>query len=212
MARPIEKRENIERGVVEVIARKGLHGTTIQDIATQAEVSPGLLYRYWRNRDDLAAEVYRHHYEVLLADVAARVGAETGFWRRIDALVGTFLEFADQKPTTLKFLLLSQHDLQPSVPAEKGVRKFLLALVQAAMASGEIRYEDPELAIHFLLGIVLQPVVGALYGNIPGPLVEQHAPIIAALRRVLSCDGHAAATEPHTDCRPDDDTPRSRTA
>ena len=40
MARPVEKREHIERGVVEVVARKGLRGTTIQDIASEAHVSP----------------------------------------------------------------------------------------------------------------------------------------------------------------------------
>ena len=51
MARPIQKRENIERGVVQVVAEKGLGATTIQDIASAVGVSPGLLYRYWKNRD-----------------------------------------------------------------------------------------------------------------------------------------------------------------
>ena len=128
MARPIEKREHIERGVVEVIARKGLHGTTIQDIANEASVSPGLLYRYWENRDELAAEVYRRHYDELLASLGARVLGKTGFWPQVDALVRAFLEFADEKPTILKFLLLSQHDLHQFVPAESGVRQFLLPL------------------------------------------------------------------------------------
>ena len=124
MARPIEKREHIEKGVVEVIARKGLRGTTIQDIALAAGVSPGLLYRYWKNRDDLAGEVYREHYQALLERLATLGIRETRFWDRLSSMIRGFLEFADGNPTVLKFLLLSQHDLQQGVPTEKGIRRF----------------------------------------------------------------------------------------
>jgi AcrR family transcriptional regulator len=185
MSRPIEKREHIERGVVEVIARKGLRGTTIQDIAAAAGVSPGLLYRYWENRDALAAEVYLEHYQALLERLGRRAVGETGFWGRLGVMVRGFLEFADENPTVLKFLLLSQHDLQPGIPMEKGIKSFMLTLIEMGAADGSIRRSDPNLAIQFILGIVLQPVVGALYGDLPQPLVQYHEPIMAALRRVF---------------------------
>ena len=185
MARPIEKRENIEKGVVEVIAHKGLRGTTIQDIALTAGVSPGLLYRYWKNRDDLAAEVYREHYQTLIERLARIAAQGTGFWERISAIIRGFLEFADENPTVLKFLLLSQHDLQQAVPAEKGIKGFLQGMIQSAMATGDIRTLDHNLALQFILGIVLQPVVGALYGDLPQPLVQHHAAIVSALERVF---------------------------
>lgn len=188
MARPIEKRKHIERGVVEVVARKGLRGTTIQDIADEANVSPGLLYRYWKCRDDLAGEVYRSHYQSLIERLAALALREKDFWGKLDAAVRGFLEFADENPTILKFLLLSQHDLHDSVPVEKRARTFATGLIQQGMAAGQMRSMDPALAAQFMLGIVLQPIVGTLYGHLPRPLAHQHDEIVAALRRVLAND------------------------
>lgn len=185
MARPIEKREHIERGVVEVVARKGLRGTTIQDIADAANVSPGLLYRYWKNRDDLAAEVYREHYKALVGRLAAAALRETELWDKLNVMIRGFLEFADDNPTILKFLLLSQHELHDSVPIEGGIRSFLVGLIREGIGSGRIRAMDPDLAAQLVLGIVLQPVVGALYGHIPPPLANHHREIMGALQRVL---------------------------
>ncbi len=185
MARPIEKREHIERGVVEVVSRKGLRGTTIQDIANEANVSPGLLYRYWKNRDDLAGEVYRAHYHTLVQRLATAGARETDLWARLSVMLREFLEFADENPTILKFLLLSQYDLHDSVSVEHRIRPFVLSVLREGMAAGQIRRLDPQLAVQLLLGIVLQPVVGALYGHMPTPLVQHHATVFESLRRVL---------------------------
>jgi AcrR family transcriptional regulator len=195
MARPIEKREHIERGVVEVVARKGLRGTTIQDIADAAKVSPGLLYRYWKNRDDLAAEVYREHYESLLARLANLADQEDDPWSRLSVMIRGFLQFADERPTILKFLLLSQHDLHGSVPAEKGIRPFLVSILKSGLSRDQFRTMDPELAAQILLGIVLQPVVGALYGHVSPPLVRHHAEIMDALERVFLDGKSRSASE-----------------
>ena len=44
---------------------------------------------------------------------------------------------------------------------------------------------DPDLATQILLGAVLQPVVSALYGHMPTPLVKHHGAIVETLRRAL---------------------------
>ena len=191
MARPIQKRENIERGVVEVVAEKGLGATTIQDIAAAAGVSPGLLYRYWKNRDDLASAVYQQHWYVLLERMAGPAAAETDVLSKIRKMAGAFLEFADEEPVLLKFLLLSQHELNSRIPPEKRVHALVIRLVEEGMAQGRLRRTDPELAVHFLLGIVLQTAIGSVYGYVSRP-VSRHLPaIMNAVDRLLSPDGVA---------------------
>lgn len=188
MARPVEKRENIERGIVEVVARKGLRGTTIQDIASEARVSSGLLYRYWQDRDDLAGEVYRKHYQALLEYLGALAAREKDVWSKLKVIVHGFLTYADENPTLLKFILLSQHDLHRTVPPENGVRAFLQSMIRGGMGTGRLREMDPELAAQLFLGIVLQPVVGALYGDLALPLEQHEEEIVAALARMLLDD------------------------
>lgn len=199
MARPIEKRENIERAVVQVVAKKGLSATTIQDIASAADVSPGLLYRYWQGRDDLAQQVYQTHYRRLIDRFAARIAADhptarTGaFWPTLRALVAEFLHFADDEPTVLRFLMLSQHELASQISPEHGLRGLLLRLIDVGQQDGSIRPIPRELALQFLLGIGMQPVIGMFYQDLPGPASQHANAIVDALRRTLGPDQPSAS-------------------
>ena len=53
------------------------------------------------------------------------------------------------------------------------------------MNAGLMRRMPTVLAIHFALGVVLQPVIGAIYGHIDGPVTRYADEILTALRRVL---------------------------
>lgn len=186
MARPITKREDIERGVVEVVARKGLGATTIQDIARAAEVSPGLLYRYWESRDDLAGDVYQKHWDALRDRLVAAALPDAAPMRRVAAMAESFLRFADEQPVLLRFLLLSQHELNSRIPADQSLRMLALHVMREAMRRGDVREMDPELAVQFLLGAVLQPVIGAVYGNVARPVVQHLPAIVDAIERLLA--------------------------
>lgn len=189
MARPIQKRADIETAVVEVVGRKGLHATTIQDIAVAADVSPGLLYRYWKNRDEVAEEVYRRLYTELVMDLVQRGGRESDPWRQLCLVIAGFLDYADRNPVELRFLLLAQHDLGRSVSPEVGIRGHLETMLERALSSRRPRADVPiALSVQLALGIVLQPVVGVLYGDLAGPPSQYAGQIQAALARVLEID------------------------
>jgi AcrR family transcriptional regulator len=53
---PKERREQILESAKEVFARKGLFGTRTRDIAENCGVNEALLYRYFKNKDDLFVE------------------------------------------------------------------------------------------------------------------------------------------------------------
>lgn len=57
-----EQRERIMRAALKCFARKGVHGTTTDDIAAAAKVSPGKLYYYFKSRDGLIHDLiaYAH--------------------------------------------------------------------------------------------------------------------------------------------------------
>ncbi len=185
MARPVQKRQDIERGVVEAVAVKGLRGTTIQDIADAAGVSPGLLYRYWKNRNDLAGEVYRAHLSDILARLAKCAAPHVRTMDRLRAVVREFFRFADEQPVILRFLLFTQHELGGAVPQDEGVRAFMRELIYDGVRDGSFRQINPELALQFAFGIVLQPTIAAIYGDIPQPVADHYDEIMSALERAL---------------------------
>ncbi len=185
MSRPIEKRANIERGVVEVVCRKGLHATSIQDIADAAQVSPGLLYRYWANRDQLAGSVYKHHYLELMSLLRAAAAAHADVAPGLRAMVRAFFDWAETNPLLLRFLLLSQHELASYVPPASSAMELLRDVVTRGIAAGEIRDVDRDLAVELVVGCVLQPTIGSLYGHVSQPIGAHFEAIMAALERAI---------------------------
>ena len=58
-ARDQDRRKTILRAAVEVFARKGYHGCRIADVAKEAGVAYGLVYHYFRNKEELLQLVSR---------------------------------------------------------------------------------------------------------------------------------------------------------
>ncbi len=54
-----EKRSEIIRAAIELIAQHGYHGAPMAMIAERAGVGAGTIYRYFENKDVLIAELYR---------------------------------------------------------------------------------------------------------------------------------------------------------
>jgi AcrR family transcriptional regulator len=55
----IDKREEIVRAALELIAEHGFHGAPMAMIAERAGVGAGTIYRYFENKDVLIGELYR---------------------------------------------------------------------------------------------------------------------------------------------------------
>ena len=58
-----ERREDILRHALRLFAAKGLHATKISDIAASAEMSQGLLYHYFRSKEEIFTELIRRAFE-----------------------------------------------------------------------------------------------------------------------------------------------------
>lgn len=58
-------RDSIQREALRLIARQGYHGTTCEQIAAAAEVSPATLYRYFPSKEDI---VLRDVFDPLIAE------------------------------------------------------------------------------------------------------------------------------------------------
>lgn len=55
-----KQRERIVHGALKCFARKGVHGTSTDDICRAAKVSSGTLYYYFKSRDGLMRELIIH--------------------------------------------------------------------------------------------------------------------------------------------------------
>jgi TetR/AcrR family transcriptional regulator, fatty acid metabolism regulator protein len=66
-----DKRRYLLDAAVRVFARKGFHAARVGDIAEEAGVAHGLLYHYFKSKDQVLEAVFHENWSVLLARIAS---------------------------------------------------------------------------------------------------------------------------------------------
>ena len=82
------KRPDIERAALRLFVTRGVRGTTVRDIAADAGVAEGTLYRHWRSKRDLARTLFRASAAALADDVRRAAEAETTASAKLVAAIG----------------------------------------------------------------------------------------------------------------------------
>lgn len=76
VAQPAERREAILDAAQACFVRTGFHRTTMQDVAREAGMSAGNLYRYFDSKDALVAGLAERDRAAMIQDFNALVGAD----------------------------------------------------------------------------------------------------------------------------------------
>ena len=141
-------------------ADKGFEGTSIADIARIAEISDGLVYRYFRNKRELLYEVLRKFYERILLDLETQVFKHGAFSARLEALIRRHLEVF-VSDTDLCRLFISEvrtaSDYEGSSIQELNrlYTSVLIRIVKDAVKTGEVRPEvNPKLLRDVIFGAI----------------------------------------------------------
>lgn len=88
------RREQILDAAAELFARHGFHGVGIDDIGAAVGISGPALYRHFRNKDAMLAEMLTQISEHLLAGGQDRVAEVADPQHALGALVGFHVDFA----------------------------------------------------------------------------------------------------------------------
>ena len=68
-APPVDKRRQILDAAIRVFARQGFHATRVSDIADEAGVAYGLVYHYFRSKDEVLNELFVERWSLLLSAI-----------------------------------------------------------------------------------------------------------------------------------------------
>jgi len=170
-SRGARTQEKIEQATLALFAEKGVDRTTIGDIARAAGIAEGTLYRHYPSKEELVWQLFSRNYLRLATQLDALQAARSGLRAKLAAMVGLFCSLYERDPDMFRFLLLVQHGQLERVTAGMQTPVTVLkAVIEAAVARGEIPRQDAEVATAMVLGIVLQVAVFKVYGRLPQPL------------------------------------------
>lgn len=100
----LDKRDEIVRAALELIAEHGFHAAPMAMIAERAGVGAGTIYRYFENKDVLIYELYRELEEKLYPVLVDGYDAEHTIRGRFLHLGTTLLHYFIDNPVDFRYL------------------------------------------------------------------------------------------------------------
>lgn len=108
-----ERRELILDAALEVFARRGFHGSSIDEIAQTAEVSKALIYEHFPSKRDLHVSLLERHVQEIFERLAESAATSDPGEVRLRAGVNAFLEFVETRRDA--FRMLFRDAVEPEV-------------------------------------------------------------------------------------------------
>ena len=144
-----EQRKHLIRACAkDIFRRKGFSGTTIRDIAVASELATGTIYLYYRDKNELLADLLVEGHELLIGKLEAIVAGEPSPGQ-LEKLIDVFFEFATGYPEyfELMFFVVQRegHGILEVVPRESPTYSRLQQQQQQCLllASQAIRARNP---------------------------------------------------------------------
>ncbi len=147
-----QRREQMLRAALEVIADRGYADTRIADVAERSGISPALVIYYFKTKDQLLTEAIRYLDNAWYADGQRRMAALPTAAARIEEIVAmSCLPEADTDPHSSWALWLDFWALAAHNPEVAGLRRrdderwrdMISSLVRSGQEAGEFRDVDP---------------------------------------------------------------------
>jgi len=178
-----EKRRAILHAAVRVFAEKGYHGCRIADVARQAGVAYGLVYHYFRNKEELLENVFAEQWAIFIAAIRAIREGPGSASERLAGVCRFAVDVFKTAPAAVRVLLL-EVARTPNVMRAGSTRqtfeqavRLVADMVREGQEGGELRRSaDPLVAAAALLGALELSLTGMVVGLIPGgtePEVER---------------------------------------
>jgi AcrR family transcriptional regulator len=105
-APPVDKRRQILDAAIRVFARQGFHATRVADIADEAGVAYGLVYHYFRSKDEVLNELFVERWSLLLSAIEETDRTGETPRQKLAAVAGFIVDSYRHEPELMKVIIV----------------------------------------------------------------------------------------------------------
>ena len=154
-----------------VFARKGFHQSRVGDIAEEAGVAHGLLYHYFRSKDEVLETIFRETWTQLVADTQrielAGVPLREQLRRFARIYLGSWLVTPELVRVLVREVARSP-EVGDRVDEIRGLFQALQRIIEAGRDRGEVRSDvDAQIAAWAVYGALEEILTGWVLGQLP---------------------------------------------
>jgi TetR/AcrR family transcriptional regulator, fatty acid metabolism regulator protein len=169
----VDKRRLILDAAVRVFAREGFHSCRVSDIANEAGVAYGLVYHYFKSKDQVLDTLFLERWDVLLEAIRHTDLDDVPAEQKLTAIAGFIIESYRHDPDLMKVIIVEVTRAANTFGAThigKIAEAYALirGVVEKAQKTGEFRSEIPsEFAVMAFYGAIEQVLTGWIFGLLP---------------------------------------------
>lgn len=156
-----ERRDQIMQAGLKVFARKGLAAAKISDVAAAADLSYGLVYHYFHDKDELYFALVERALQGTLRLTTTALERSGAAWERLRDLCIQMIEGARATPEYFLIILQAQLTEPPSSAIHTLTQRYgqqiwtnLATLIQQAQDEGQVVAIDARELASVLIAIV----------------------------------------------------------
>jgi AcrR family transcriptional regulator len=179
-------RERIRKATVELMARKGVSGTTTQDIARRANCSQAAIYKHWEGKEVLAKELFDEAQTDLTRHMESAASSRREPEERVISALQGLVDYARSRPNEYAFLFQVFHsDYARWLGSHRMPRDIVMRELQEAARQNLISNGDLNLKAACLLGMAVRTAFFERQGLIQASRPESRDAFWRALAAVV---------------------------
>ncbi len=192
-AAAVDKRRQILDAAIGVFARQGFHSTRVSDIADEAGVAYGLVYHYFKSKDEVLNELFSERWSLLLAAIGEADREGESPRAKLEAVAGFIVDSYRHDPELMKVIIVEVTRAANSfgrthLPEIRRAYDSIAKIVADGQEAGAFRRDvDPTFASMSFYGAIEQLLSGWIFELIPASdtdFEEARSLVVATI-----CDG-----------------------
>ena len=169
----VDKRRLILDAGVTVFARQGFHHCRVSDVADEAGVAYGLVYHYFRSKDEILTTLFLERWQVMLDAISEIDGRDLPAREKLHAVAAFIIDSYRHDPDLMKVIIVEVTRAANSfghTHVEKIREAYVLiaAIVERAQAAGVFKDTvTPRFAAMAFYGAIEQVLTGWIFDGRP---------------------------------------------
>ena len=157
----------IKKAVIRTVAEEGVKGATTKKIAKVAGVSEALLFKYYRDKEELLMKIFVETMNELHDYLDARIDRDAHPKAKLMQFIDNVVDYALLNPHTIQFVFImrSYYNMEDM----RGVKRPFIILehiVRELMEISKTRVEEPYV-VPFIVSLITRSLDFYLRGEIP---------------------------------------------
>jgi AcrR family transcriptional regulator len=166
-----DKRQQLLWAAVRVFARKGFHASRVGDIAEEAGVAHGLLYHYFKSKDQVLEAVFHENWSILIARIESVEETDEPAADQIRHIAAIVLRTWLHLPDVVR-VVIQEFGRSPELGERIGELTLpidaLQRVIERGIERGEFRQDiDPVFAATVVYGSIDELLTGWVLGRLP---------------------------------------------